>query len=150
MIFLTTVLVQTLLQISGIADLRKHYENAIKSSKTAKELINTLSVKESISPIELGYLGSTQMIMAQHYFLPWDKLSIFTQGKENLEKAISLEPNNAELIYLRYTIQTNTPAFLHYNNNITNDRKMLEKFVLVTKDIELGKLIESYLTKTKK
>lgn len=149
MIFLTSVLLQSYLIINGINDLRKYYAEAIKSSKISNQLIETLSQKQNLTALEIGYLGSTQMIMAKHNLFPWDKYNTFIKGKENLEKAIRLEPNNVELIYLRYLNQTNTPAFLQYHANIVDDRKFLESNLKQLQDEELKTMIKNYLQSKK-
>lgn len=129
-----------LFTITGIEDLREKYHHALSNSKTAGSLITYLQTKENPTALEMAYLGSTQMVSAKFFFMPWDKLNTFNAGKENLEKAVNLEPKNPEIIYLRYTIQTNTPAFLNYNNNIVTDRLFLEQNLNRITDNELKKI----------
>lgn len=49
------------------------------------------------------------------------KLKLFKEGKKKLEKAISLEQNNAEYRFLRLIIQENCPPILKYNGQISED-----------------------------
>lgn len=92
-----------------------------------------------------GYHGAIKMIMAKHVYTPWTKWMYFSEGKKQLEEAISKDPGNIELIYLRLCIQSNTPAFLNYNKNIHQDRKYLSKQVHLILDASLKNRIKDYL-----
>ena len=85
------------------------------------------------------------MIMAKHVFNPFSKLSYFNKGKLILEKAIQAEGKNVELRFLRYSIQTNVPAFLGYKSNLKNDYNFLKQAIPGIKDSVLKKIITSYL-----
>ena len=43
---------------------------------------------------------------------------ISIKGKNHLKKCIKADNENIEIRYLRFTIQTNVPAFLGYSNSI--------------------------------
>ena len=55
------------------------------------------------------------------------KLTTFKKGKKNIELAISKEPENVEIRYIRFSVQKNAPSFLGYNNNLKEDRDFLVK-----------------------
>lgn len=103
----------------SVTYMRSAYEQATGNEKAARELLSRLSAEQGT--IACGYKGAVTMIMAKHVFNPYKKLDWFTSGKDQLEKAISANPQLTELRYLRLTIQCNTPSFLHYNNNIRGD-----------------------------
>jgi hypothetical protein len=88
--------------------------------------------------------------MAKFYYNPWKKLNSFNSGKIQLEAAIQNEPNNIELIFLRYMIQMNSPLFLHYNNNMASDKKNLLLSINNIKDQDLKFRISNYLKTTEK
>jgi hypothetical protein len=52
-------------------------------------------------------------------------LTTFNAGKKNIETAITMEPDNAEIRLVRLSIQTNAPAFLFYSQQITIDTVFL-------------------------
>ena len=56
---------------------------------------------------------------------PYTKLKLFNEGRVDLEIAIMKAPENIELIYLRFTVQSNCPDFLRYNSNIDADKEKL-------------------------
>lgn len=62
------------------------------------------------------------MGMARHHVNPFKKLGFFGDGKKLIESAISIEPENLELRFLRLTIQTNLPEFLGYSESKEKDK----------------------------
>jgi len=124
-----------------IASIREQYHQAIYEEKAAIDLSKAISLIKNKNSVELAYQGATQMLMAKYAFLPNQKYANFVSGKALLEEAISKEPNNIELIYLRYGIQLNAPSFLSYQQNLVTDRKFLIEQVKLVTDKDLHKRI---------
>lgn len=132
--------------VPAISDVRIMFHNAASGEDSCKDLIRLLEPFNEIkNPLLLGYRGSSTILMAKHVINPYSKLSYFKKGKGMLEKAIQSDPKNIELRFLRYTIQTNIPAFLSYNSQIENDRRFLTQSLSRMSDNELKKIILSYL-----
>jgi hypothetical protein len=83
--------------------------------------------------------------MANHVFNPFSKLSYFNKGKNMMEKAIAAASKNVELRFLRFAAQTKIPSFLGYKEDIKNDKKFLLNSLASVDDIELEKLIVTFL-----
>lgn len=79
------------------------------------------------TPLLLGYKGMSEALMAKHAFNPFSKLYYFNKAKTSLNRAIQLKPQDAELRYLRFAIQTNAPEFLSYTANIEEDKDIIIK-----------------------
>jgi hypothetical protein len=135
---------------SPIEDLRRLFDSAIKNEQSAKLLLQQSASNDIEKNTLLGYKAATQMIMAKFYFNPWKKLQTFNSGKGQLETAIQIEPNNIELIFLRYMIQKNSPSFLQYNNSIASDKKILLLSINNLKDQDLKSRISNYLKTAEK
>ena len=56
-----------------------------------------------------------------------------------LEKAISSDPNNLELRFLRYCVQINTPKFLNYNEDLKSDS------LFITSQLESNVELKSFI-----
>lgn len=89
-------------------------------------MIGEFELSKEKSVIALAYLGAYQKIWANHVFNPLSKLATFKKGKNNIELAISKEPENVEIRYIRFSVQKNAPSFLGFNNNIKEDRDFLK------------------------
>lgn len=135
-------------QMLQVKDIRLLFHQATNNEEICTKLINTLNpYNEDNNPLYLGYRGGAVMLMAKHAFNPFSKLSYFKKGKSLLERAIKAEDTNVELRFLRYTIQTSVPGFLNYSGDLKTDRQFLKKSLTDVKDLELKKIISSYLLK---
>ena len=128
------------------AEVRKLYHEAATKSDACKKLLIILdSYNETNNPLFAGYRGCATMMMANYIFNPVKKLSNFYKGRTLLEKSIANDKQNIELLFLRFTIQTNTPFFLNYKSEIKGDKKTLLSAVTKLKDVQLQQLIVSFL-----
>ena len=104
---------------------REHYEKATSDKEICKKLITELS--ESKGDVHLAYLGAFQTIWANHVFNPINKLSTFREGKTNIEKAVLQSADNAEIRFIRLSVQQNCPRFLGYHDHLIEDKEYLAK-----------------------
>ena len=127
MLFLTVLLMNFSFNNSDLNEVRSSYNKAVLDKKLCKKMIEELELSKEKSVIDLAYLGAYQTIWANHVFNPLSKLATFKKGKNNIELAISKEPENVEIRYIRFSVQKNAPSFLGYNNNLKEDRDFLVK-----------------------
>lgn len=114
--------------------LRDLFFQSEKSAKAAELFFNeSKNISKSSKPILIGYRGMSEFMMSKYAGNVFSKLSHFSEGKDYLEHAIKMDPLNAELIFLRFSIQTNIPSFLGYNDNIDSDKKILFAFFKTNK-----------------
>jgi hypothetical protein len=142
------VVVNTTLAIS-INDARMAYEQSVNEANSGKYFLKKVENEKELTPVILGYKGAVKMVMAKHYFNPIEKLYSFKEGKNILENAIAKDPQNSELIYLRFGIQCNSPKFLNYCNNIHQDKAFLLKQLSTIEDKELKKRVFNFLKSCK-
>jgi hypothetical protein len=134
--------------LPDIVQVRNMYARAPSTENNCKALMELLNpINEKQHPLLGGYKGCATMIMAKHAFNPFTKLSHFNKGKKILEQAIASDTANVELRYLRFTVQTNAPAFLGYNGKLTADRAFLQRNLPQVKDASLSVMISTALKK---
>jgi hypothetical protein len=143
MLFLTIMLADT--EAFSIQDARKAYDEVVYKSAAGKTFLVQAEKIKTTDPLLMGYVGAVKMIMAKHYINPWSKLNSFNQGKELLEKALTLQPDVVELVFLRFSIQSNSPVFLQYNQHLSKDKTFLLNNVASLKDKTLKDKIINYL-----
>jgi hypothetical protein len=141
------VFVFMVVQLIANIDLRNQFDKAIDSKSIAESLKQTLQQKSNLTALELGYLGATKMLLAKHYFNPFNKLEIFNEGRTDLDNALKKDKNNAELVFLRYSCAKNAPHFLNYYQNIATDKQFLENAVTSMTDSDLKNRIQLFLKK---
>lgn len=106
-----------------LSDIRKNIEGVFKTEEVCLRLHQEFqSVDISQSNLLQGYKGGVLMGMARHHINPFKKMSFFGDGKNLIEGAITSEPENLELRFLRLTIQTNLPEFLGYSESKEKDK----------------------------
>ena len=128
--------------------LRSLYYQASKNSSDADKFYDLVKDAGTQSPLLLGYKGMAEFMKCYHSYNPVSKLNYFYKGKQDLDHAITLTPNNVELRYLRFTVQTNLPPFLNYRSEITSDKDFLIHHIGSTHtDTELRSMICEYMIK---
>ena len=124
---------------------RKYYYLAIDSEEKFKEFENILVNFNNPDNTILGYIGMSFMLKAKYAWLPNYKMDYFTKGKNFLESAISNDPNNVELKFMRFCVQNDTPSFLSYKRNLEGDKRHLMKAIPTIRDNDLKQKIINYM-----
>lgn len=101
---------------------------------------------ETAAPVLICYKGANEMIQAKYTLNPISKLEKFNKGKELIKKAFSRDTLNLEMRFIRYSIQSNLPAFLGYHDDLGKDKQFLLDNTINTKDLELKEMIFNYLS----
>jgi hypothetical protein len=144
-VLLAVLLSATLNREVELVNLRRHYEKAVNNQYVANELLKRLEQMPPATPLYVGYTGAVNMILAKFLNNPINKLESFNKGKYMLERAIKESPDDLELRFLRYTVQSNTPIFLGYSNNLKSDKVFLLLHVDDAKDKDLQNRIVLFL-----
>jgi len=129
-VFLFFLSLNTHAQKVDISQLRELYTEASFEEDAAKQLFD-LTKNSSLESdyLSFTYHAISQMLQSKYSANPLTKLSLFKDGKEKLEKVISLYPNNIELRFLRFCVQDGTPEFLGYKSNMNEDRDLINKHI---------------------
>lgn len=107
-------------------ELRALYWEAATNREAADQLLKILApVDERSEPLLVCYKGAAEMFQAKYLFNPISKLNRFQKGKALIEAAIKRDPGHVEMRFLRFSIQSNLPSFLGYNDWIAIDKRML-------------------------
>lgn len=127
---------------------RAIYSQSAENKDSCRHLMETLEpYNEKNEPLLAGYKAAACMIMARHVLNPISKLTYFERGRSLLERAIAADGSSIELRFLRYTIQTNCPAFLGYRGHIGEDRKLLLKYVHTTSNTPVRTMVINYMAR---
>ncbi|KAA3613285.1 MAG: hypothetical protein DWQ05_17505 [Calditrichaeota bacterium] len=125
-IFLNTVSAQDSLLVKT----RNMYVKAAQNEDMFNEFLLHLEEEEiKASPTISGYKAVGYFLKSRYSFNPFSRWKSFKKGKKLLKKAIDTAPAVVELNYLRFTIQTKAPKFLHYRSQITTDKQKLFEYL---------------------
>lgn len=136
---------------ASLINLRKLYYQAAVSKTAASNLsVAVKDFNQNSSPVLYCYKGAAYMMEAKYAFNPITKLSRFHKGKSAIEWAIAKDPEQAEMRFIRFSMQTNLPSFLGYDDHIESDKLKLISSLAKINDEELKENIRVYLITSKK
>lgn len=134
----------TSFDVGTLDKVRINYTKVVSDKELCEKMISELTELQNNSATHLAYLGGLQTIQANHVFSPISKLKTFNKGKKNIEQAIKSETENAELRFIRLSIQYNVPKFLGYSSDIDTDKNfVLKNFKNITNK-DLKRLIRGF------
>ena len=101
-------------------NIRQSYINARSQEGIRNFLASSEKLNLNVSA-EKGYRGVALAMYADIADGVYTKLDYFNRGKELLEAAIKEQPYNAEIRFLRLTVQAEAPFMLGYSGEIEDD-----------------------------
>jgi hypothetical protein len=136
-----------------VVDYREMLHKAFYSEQLAEKYYEqTRHINTSSYAVLRGYKAMSEFVMIKHTFNPFGKLAHFNRGRKELDAALAVDPNNVELIFLRFATQVNAPFFLGYSSNIQSDKNVLYAYAIDTKennDTDLKNKIVTFLLNSK-
>ncbi|WP_155975685.1 hypothetical protein [Daejeonella oryzae] len=108
---------------SEILSIKEAMYRAVESPKVTDSLYAKLINKKSKTPLLLAYVGTLEALKAKHAWNPYHKLKYVAQAQKTLKSAVSKDPSNMEIRFMRFSIQHYTPAFLGYSKELDEDRR---------------------------
>ena len=129
--FMIFIMVAGYSQSLSLDEIRHQFFEGWEGACGAKSLADKLeSVETESDPVIMAYRGAAESTLANCEFFPWNKLKQFNRGKEQLERAVKLDPDNYEIRFIRFTVQSNIPSFLNYDNLKEDKKIILESLTL--------------------
>src|SRR5688572_9353908 len=107
--------------------IRNKFAKAVENEKEAYVLLEKLNKLEAKgkTPLILAYKGAAEALIAKFSWNPYSKINYLRKSQRSLQLAINNAPENAEIRFLRFSIQHFVPAFLGLSNNIEEDKKII-------------------------
>lgn len=106
------------------AALRRHYEQAAANKEAGEKFYNLLHDYKANDAVVLGYKAASEAIKARDASM-LNKLTYVQQAAQTFEQAVSLDPSNAEIRFLRFSVESNLPAFLGLSKHVDEDKAFL-------------------------
>ena len=130
----------------GVAELRALYYKAPSDKASSDQLLKKVAgIGPDADPLMRCYKGTALVLKANYSFNPYCKYAYFSEGRALLEHAIKDAPDNVEIRFMRFCIQTNAPFFLGYNKEIKTDKAMILRSWSSVTDNDLKERIKNYL-----
>lgn len=128
----------------NVDKMRADYAVAVKDKKLCEANLKTLEAAANTAT-EKGYLAAYEILWAKHMGNPFSKLGQFKKGKKLLESVIIKYPDNIDLRFIRWSVQTHAPSFLNYSKDRLRDKQFLVQNLYKLPNPEARKIIYVYL-----
>ncbi len=129
-----------------LKNVRLTYTKALKSAKAINQLSRLSSAEETA--IFLAYQGTSKALEARNSNWPSTKISLAKDAYALLNKAVTKDPNNYEVRFLRYSFECETPAWLDLNAHIAKDERFLISHA--KKGLPIAGIMRAYFSKNQK
>jgi len=106
------------------ATLRRHYELAATDKQAGEKFYKLLHDYTGQDALILGYKAASEAIKARDAGM-LSKLTYVQQAARTFEQAVALAPTNAEIRFLRFSVESNLPPFLGLSKHVDEDRAFL-------------------------
>lgn len=111
------------------ATLRRYYEQAATDKAAGEKFYELLRDYNEQDALVLGYKAASEAIKARDASM-LDKLTYVQQAAHTFEQAVSQDPTNAEVRFLRFSVESNLPPFLGLSTHVTEDKEFLLRAAL--------------------
>lgn len=116
-LLLTLSLISTTWVQTDLEKVRASFKLAPQSEKEADKLIEMLSgISGANHAVYRAYLGAVTTMKASWAFWPNQKLEYANKGMKILNAAVTADPGNIEIRWLRFSVETQMPSFLGYDH----------------------------------
>lgn len=106
------------------AILRRHYELAAADKAAGEKFYQLLVDYKDRDALVLAYKGASEAIRARDASM-FNKLTYVQDAAKTFEQAVSIDPQNPEIRFLRFSVESNLPAFLGLSKHVDEDKEML-------------------------
>jgi len=114
-------------QKTDITEIRKQMLRAINSSKVTDSLYSNLRIISKKPPLVTAYVGALEALKAKNSWNPYNKIKYLNISGKTVDEAVNASPNDMEIRFIRFSIQSNLPHFLGLDKDITADKTEIIK-----------------------
>jgi hypothetical protein len=109
--------------------LRRHYELAAADKTAGEKFYKLLADYKDRDALVLGYKAAAEAIRARDASM-FNKLTYVQDAARTFEEAVGLDPQNPEIRFLRFSVESNLPTFLGLSKHVEEDQEFLLKAAL--------------------
>ncbi|UPL50100.1 hypothetical protein [Hymenobacter sublimis] len=129
--FLLTLstLVSTEANPYSVAHLRRQYQQAATSKEAGEKFYQLMAAYDKQDAVVLAYKAAAEAIRARDASM-FNKLTYVQNASKLFDQAVKLDSNNAEIRFLRLSVESNLPGFLGLSPHVEEDRQFLVSTLL--------------------
>ncbi|RPD45275.1 hypothetical protein DNI29_17975 [Hymenobacter sediminis] len=129
--FLLTLstLVSTEANPYSVTHLRRQYQQAAASKEAGEKFYQLMAAYDKQDAVVLAYKAAAEAIRARDASM-FNKLTYVQNASKLFEQAVKLDSDNAEIRFLRLSVESNLPSFLGLSPHVDEDRQFLVSTLL--------------------
>lgn len=109
----------------SVTTLRHLYAQAAFDAAAAGRFQKLLHSYSGSDATVLGYRAVAEAVQARYLWNPLAKLKAVRAAQAQFTKAVALAPDNVEIRFLRYTVESNVPHYLGFSQHLEDDRRLV-------------------------
>ncbi|GAA4369047.1 hypothetical protein GCM10023185_42320 [Hymenobacter saemangeumensis] len=109
--------------------LRRHYEQAAADKAAGEKFYKLLANYNQGNALVLGYKGAAEAIRARDASM-FNKMDYIKDAARTFEQAVAADPRNAEVRFLRFSVESNLPGFLGLSKHLDEDKEVVLQALL--------------------
>lgn len=113
----------------SVVNLRRHYQKAAANKEEGEKFHQLMAAYSQQDAVVLAYKAAAEAIRARDASM-FNKLTYVQQASKQFDQAVQLDGDNAEIRFLRLSVESNLPAFLGLSQHVDEDRQFLIKTLL--------------------
>lgn len=108
-----------------LSELRKSYAEATQNEEKGEEFHKFMSAYKDNDPVVLAYKAGSEAVMAKYVWSPYSKLQHLRASARIFNQAVTLDNDNPEIRFLRFTVEHSIPRYLNMSVNMAADKAVV-------------------------
>ncbi|RYE20670.1 MAG: hypothetical protein EOP42_27105 [Sphingobacteriaceae bacterium] len=113
------------IQKLDISKIRKDMLRAITSAKVTDSLYSNLQTINKKPALVIAHFGALEALKAKNSWNPYNKFRYLNLSGKTVQQAVNASPNDMEIRFVRFSIQTNLPHFLGLAKDLDADKNQI-------------------------
>lgn len=108
----------------SVSNLRRQYQQAATSKEAGEKFYQLMAAYDQQDAVMLAYRAAAEAIRARDASM-FNKLTYVQNAAKQFDQAVKLNADNAEIRFLRLSVESNLPSFLGLSQHVEEDRQFL-------------------------
>ncbi|MEL6557681.1 MAG: hypothetical protein AAFQ94_05815 [Bacteroidota bacterium] len=109
----------------GVDGLRKCFHESVLDESKIEDFHSKVMNISMPTSIEVAYQAASYALMAKITWNPIDKITFINRYGKLIDQAISKDPDNIEIRFLRLSIDHQTPVIIGRKDNVCSDKSLI-------------------------
>lgn len=118
---------------------------AVKDASLSPALLEDLYQIKPKDELTLGYIATTEALMAKNTWNPFRVFHHLNQSKKFFDSALKNNMQNIEIRFMRLSVEENLPSYLGYSKHIDEDSKFILEHLDQLKQYKLNRNLSFFI-----